>query len=266
MLGSVAAAWLAVTIGLWDTTSLPGEADMRILFYQPRRSRQSDSDSTLAMWIDAVRPNSNHTVIPLKSQPISLLPLSFNVGFAVARNMYEAGEAEAFAMCHTDVVPRDLYCISVMIEKMELVKADLLSVVLAMKNRRRMTSTAVEIDQWNSRQLSLDEVHYGLPDPFTSEDAERVFGKSLLLNTGLWICKLGDWCLQARFDDSNDIIRGEDGKWVPVAVGEDYHFSRQCRKLGLRLAATRSVVADHYDGDTPYSNQIVDWELNHACS
>jgi predicted O-methyltransferase YrrM len=77
----------------------------------------------------------------------------------------------------------------------------------------------------------------------------------------LWLCKLGPWCLETHFHVENSIER-IDGKWAAVTFPEDWHFSRQCRKLGLKLAATKAVRVDHYGGHRWCNQEAWGWETD----
>jgi SAM-dependent methyltransferase len=91
-----------------------------------------------------------------------------------------------------------------------------------------------------------------LPTTFGDEHV----GGPLLLNTGLWLCRLGAWATTPDdlvFKVSDCIRKEKNGRRVARCKPEDWDFSRQCRSRGLKLMATRAVRILHC-GDTPYDN------------
>jgi len=187
----------------------------------------------------------------------SLLASCFNSCWALARNEWEAGRCDAFAMIHSDV-SAPLHWLDVLYREMEKTGVDLISCVIPIKDGRGLTSTVVDDtgDPWRRRRLTMREVA-ALPETFTDKDV----GGPLLLNTGLWLCKLGPWCLEALFETKDHLRRGPDGLWQACCLPEDWGFSLQARALGLKLAATRSVRVEHY-GEQKWSNQEV-WGWDH---
>jgi predicted O-methyltransferase YrrM len=226
---------------------------MRTILAMPRYGGAVHMAAAHAFY-NPVAPGSR-VKVRLLSQATSLLTASFNSAWAGARNEWEAGNADAFAMIHTDVAPQDGW-LDVLAAELDASGADVIGVTMPIKDLRGLHSTAVETgDHWRVRRLSSAEIAR-LPETFTDADVP-----GLLLNTGLWLAKLGPWCLDVLFHIEDTIQRGPDGKWRAGTMPEDWGFSRQCRKLGLKLAATRKVQADHY-GDHKWDNQAV-WGWSH---
>ncbi|HEX6985675.1 MAG TPA: hypothetical protein VF170_09870, partial [Planctomycetaceae bacterium] len=128
----------------------------------------------------------------------SLLAANFNTLWCGALNLRHRGErVDYFAMQHADIEPQD-YWLDTLIEEMEARDLDLLGVVVPIKDMKGVTSTALarpDGDTWRIQcRLTMAEV-YRLPETFTSEDV----GHPLLLNTGLWVCRFGEWAKQVRF-------------------------------------------------------------------
>jgi hypothetical protein len=67
----------------------------------------------------------------------------------------------------------------------------------------------------------------------------------LLLNTGLWVCKRGDWCEQVYFRQQDRVRRGAQGAFEVHTISEDWDFSRQVRQHGAKIYATRKVNLYH---------------------
>lgn len=239
---------------------------MRIYLAMPLYSRQVDKGAAAGYW-NPLMPGSPHTVYrPMpgseSQEPCSILPYGFNRCWAEAWNLYAKGQIDCYAQIHGDVSP-EWGWLDVLERERWLAGVDVISTVLPLKGQSGLTSTAVEIGQeWLMRRLSTYEVHRTLPKTFT-----EAFGKPLLLNTGLWLCKIGDWCDKVGFEFKTPIaidtgrprlIQGDAVEArFPLVLGEDIGFSRQCHGFGVKLAATSLVVADHMDGNTAYSNQEV---------
>ena len=174
----------------------------------------------------------------------SLATSCFNSCWAMARNDFEAGHITHFAMQHSDVAP-PIFWIDTLMEELERTGADIVSAVIPIKDGRGLSSTAVDDtgDQWRHRRITMKEAKR-LPKTFFSEDV----GGPLLLNTGLWVAKLGPWMnetfFQVREHMRRDVSKG--GAWACAVVSEDWDFSLQCHKLGLKLAATTAIEVHHY--------------------
>lgn len=180
----------------------------------------------------------------------------FNSCWALARNEWEAGRIDGFAMIHDDVGAQ-AYWLDILYREMQKCGADIISTVIPIKDARGLTSTAIDDtgDVTRVRRITMKQLR-NMPQTFTDEDVPN-----LVLNTGLWLCKLGPWCLETHFHVEND-IRRIDGKWQSVVFPEDWHFSRQCRKLGLKLAATKAVRVDHYGGHRWCNQDVWGWEID----
>jgi hypothetical protein len=178
----------------------------------------------------------------------SLLTACFNAGWAQAQDLYEAGKIDAFAMMHADQVPEPGW-LDILADELERTGADMIGVVAAIKDDRGLTSTAVDDtdDPWLLRRLTMHDV---MQMPETFGDAEA--GGAILLNTGLWICKLGPWCFDVWFH-IHDIIRKEKNRRIARVISEDWDFSRQLRARGCQLLGTRKVKLMHF-GETGYPN------------
>lgn len=220
---------------------------MRVLLGMPRYDSSAKMAAAQAFYHPS-SPDYPGVSVRAISLATSLLTGCFNAHWAVARNEWEAGNADGFAMIHTDV-GAEVHWLDVLHAELERTGADVIGVTMPIKDGRGLHSTAVEQgDHWSVRRLTSREV-MALPETFTDEDVP-----GLLLNTGLWLCKLGPWCTEALFHIEDRIVRGPGGRWVAGTVPEDWNFSRQCRALGLKLACTRKVAAEHY-GEQKWTNR-----------
>ena len=182
----------------------------------------------------------------------SLLPQVFNQLYASALNARSKGFTH-FAMLHEDVAPvkmLDTTWIAKLLSIMERVQCDLLSVVIPLKSPHGLTSTALDEPMtddphWRVRRLTLTEVMRDYQPTFTHE--------KLLINTGLMLIDLrAPWVDKLWFEFESAIIQKE-GKFIPVAMSEDWNFARRARVLGAKIWATREIPVIH-TGKAKYAN------------
>lgn len=171
-----------------------------------------------------------------------------------------------FAMVHSDVLPQPFW-LNVLMHELDATGAQMVSAVIPLKDQFGITSTAIgnPFDRWRPwKRFSMTEI-MNMPATFDVEQA-GFKGMDLLLNTGCWMCDLRDprWRATRRGDDGRDeavcyftlrdrIINVE-GKWIPNGEPEDFFFSRQAQKIGLKLMATRKVQVGHA-GRSVYPNE-----------
>jgi hypothetical protein len=159
--------------------------------------------------------------------------------------------AEYFAMMHSDLeVP--LWWIDTLVEELENNQLDVVSAVIPIKNDLRVTSTAM-LDPENKEQmvyrLTYDDVKK-LPKTFVAEDVKEKVGKkeSLLLNTGCWGAKVGDWCREFPGFVTNSVVRymEKTKKYEAMSFTEDWAASVWFNQKGLKIGATTAIVPTHY--------------------
>jgi GT2 family glycosyltransferase len=190
----------------------------------------------------------------------SLLAHNFNEMWARALNARHQGITH-FAMLHSDVMPHSPTWVGEMRAIMDRVGASVLSVVLPIKDRRGLTSTAVDrANIWAPRRLTLSEA-YAQPATFTHE--------RLLLNTGCMMVDLRQgWVERAHFTVNDAIRQKPSGEFYAVAESEDWFFSRRARLEGASLYATREIAASHFGGsnfdNTSAWGEEVDPDVTHA--
>lgn len=202
---------------------------------------------------------------------VSALAYCFNQLWAHALAAHGRGEITHFAMLHSDVEP-DKGWLDVLMDELIEKRLQVLSCVIPIKSQDGLTSTAVGPinDIWTQRRLTMAEVAE-LPETFTDKDlvewkkAHHCEGWVLLLNTGCWVCDLsarpfqqvdshGD--LRFTFTQKDRIRVDEKGQLIPHFAPEDWIFSRECHRAGLKIAATRKVKLAH-SGPHQFSNQGV---------
>lgn len=180
------------------------------------------------------------------SSQSSLLANNFNRAWCAALNR----SFDYFAMLHADISCEEFW-LDKLIEELERKELDVLSAVVPIKSMRGTTSTALASeDRWHPAcRLMMHEV-FGLPVTFTAEDV----GYPLLLNTGCWVAKWGDWAKDVCFTIDDRIVH--DGERYQAEVeSEDWNFSRQLNKLGLKIGATRIIEAKHV-GSAAFLNSV----------
>lgn len=184
----------------------------------------------------------------------SLLANNFNALWCTALNLAREGtfRASHFAMIHSDVEPVP-YWLDALLDELEARDLDVLGVVVPIKDPHGLTSIALDRpdgDTWRPLcRLTMAEVHR-LPETFTSED----LGHPLLINTGLWVCRFGDWADRVRFTINDEIVRDPSGRYHAQTEPEDWYVSRLFHELGLRVGCTRKIPVTHR-GPAPFSNQ-----------
>lgn len=188
----------------------------------------------------------------------SLLPFTFNHLWTGFLNKRQSEGITHFAMIHDDVCPVAGW-LDTLLEELEAHDADVVSAVVPIKDARGLTSTAVDgLDEWNPRRLTMKEV-FDLPETFSEHDV----GGPLLLNTGLWVCRLDrSWCEKVAFRQQDRIVKLADGTFCPQTKSEDWDFSRQLRLLGCKLLATRKVKLEHDRSEFTNTKVWGTWETD----
>ena len=185
----------------------------------------------------------------------SLLASNFNGLWCSALNLaLDETPVKYFAMLHDDVAPEDFW-LDKLIEELEAKQLDVLSVVVPIKDTKGLTSTAIDGGEvWRPKcRLTMAEV-MSLPETFTGED----IGGQLLVNTGCWVCRFDlDWAMKVCFTINDRIVFiPATGRCEPRVEPEDWNFSRQCNRIGLKIGATRKIAISHR-GEGDFSNQRV---------
>jgi predicted O-methyltransferase YrrM len=172
-----------------------------------------------------------------------------------------------FLMIHSDIVPFENHFLDKMVSIMEETGADILSAVSPIKDHNGFTSTALdegvgEIDQrWRVRRLTMHEI-YAKPPTWTDPN--------LLINTGLMLVDIRKpWVDKIHFHFDDDIIVDSKGRKRAVCFPEDWNFSRDARKLGASMYATREIKLRHvgpasYTNTEPWGTKLTDEELNES--
>lgn len=173
----------------------------------------------------------------------SLLAYGFNLLWSMALNRRD--KITHFVMLHADVVP-ELDWLPKLYGEIERLKADVVSVVIPLKEDSGITSMAIGdmTSDWQIlKRLTLREVHQ-LPETFDADDA-GYGARPLLVNTGLFIADMRRrWVTNVHFEILDRIVK-KDGKYEAQTVSEDWRFSRWLWELGAKVYATRKVSVLH---------------------
>jgi hypothetical protein len=173
----------------------------------------------------------------------SWITRNFNACFANALNARP--KATHFCLLHDDVVPQQADWLQKLLDVSMKVNADVLSVVVPLKTQLGITSTALDqqvkdYDQrYRVRRLTMTEIFERTP---TFTDPQ------LLLNTGLMLIDIRKPWVENIWFEFVDRIEKFGDKFVGVGMSEDWNFSRQARKLGASLWATREISVRHMGG------------------
>lgn len=183
----------------------------------------------------------------ISERDVSLLAFSFNMLLAECLTKRKAEGLTHFAMLHADVEPEHWW-IDLLADEMEKHGADVVSAVVPLKANTGVTSTAVE-EPGNAFtahcRLTLKRVH-ALPETFGIADCGFTDGRALLVNSGCWLMRLGDWSERMCFTVRDRMTKRDDGTFVAEVEPEDWAMSRFWRDQGLKVMATRKVGVIHH--------------------
>jgi hypothetical protein len=185
----------------------------------------------------------------------SLLCQNFNQLWCSALN--DSPRPDLFALHHADLCAPPGW-LDMLTEEMIDKGADMMGTVVAIKDPRGLTSTAV-LDSKTStlRRVTIREAAL-LPETFGIADIVKAWelpGDAdryvLCVNSGLWVCRMAPWCETVFFTIGDRIDKTEDGKFVPRVFSEDWLFSADLATKGVKVMCTRKVGVIHF-GISPY--------------
>jgi hypothetical protein len=200
--------------------------------------------------------------IELAMAASSLLCHNFNQLWCQALNGTQEGKGprpEFFAMHHSDIAAPPNW-LDRLIEEMEARQAVLCSAVVAIKDFRGLTSTALlDVQESKLRRITVRELD-SLPETFDAFDVAKAWGLPLedprryvlCANTGLWACRFsGDWVEQVAFENGDRIVQ-RDGEYVPMVFPEDWMFSSTLAQMQLKVVCTKKFPLIHF-GRAPFA-------------
>jgi hypothetical protein len=201
-----------------------------------------------------LQPSGLNHVRTLALEGGSLLAMVFNNLWCRALNQRQEWGITHFAMHHADIQAPPFW-VDTLFAEMNRVGADVLSVVVPIKDARGLTSTGTRDPvHGNIRRFTMKEI-FDLPETFSIADT-AVPEQWLMVNTGLWICDFTKpWVEQVAFSILDSILC-ENGRFQARALPEDWNFSGWCARQGLRVFATRKLPVVHH-GRAAYGNDRV---------
>lgn len=178
----------------------------------------------------------------------------FNGPWIDVLNQSKQGDGTHFAMLHSDISP-DPGWLDVLMSEMEQLEADLISVIVPLKDDRGICSCGIgnPHNSWAPlKRLTMTEV-MALPETINAYDLGYP-GYALLHNNGCWLADLRrpifhetdrEGRLLAYFNFPREVRRGPDGLFKVVGESEDWFFSRQLHYLKAKTYLTRKVILGH---------------------
>jgi len=216
--------------------------------------------------------------VKIRADGCSLLAHNFNRLWCQALNeRFEHGFTH-FAMHHADQ-GADPGWLDVLLEEMDHRHADVISVIVPLKDGRGLTSTAIyDHESARIQRLTMREAMTLAPTFTKTAIGESAAGGSafgwpeagsrkpaLLVNTGLWLCRLDRPWVETfpGFQVCDGVRKRADGRWQANVFSEDWNASAWWDRHGVKVAATRKVRVRHI-GKAAYGNQEAwgDWSTD----
>jgi hypothetical protein len=218
--------------------------------------------------------NSKEHTVEGAVATFSLITFNCNVLWAVALNRHEAGQADWFAMIHSDVEPEP-HWIDKLIAEADRYGADIMTTVIPIKNDTGLSSTAISHPSDDCRayfRLTMAQLrHPSFPVTFDIAQAVAALRNlpdqlaldpptpaNLLCNTGCMVCRLGaNWCDPRKvfFDELTSFER-INGQWTPIIRSEDWFFTAKAAQHGAKVMATTSLKVRHHGVSAYPSDQV----------
>lgn len=178
----------------------------------------------------------------------SIIPFNCNTILKDALNARDVHGITHFAMIHSDVGACQNW-LDILLATMEAEQAGIVSTVIALKDGRGLTSTALEDqnDEWNPRRLTMAEL-FQLPETFGIEQANAVLNTNspmLLVNSGCMLIDFQQDFIDGIWFEQKDRIVKVNGKRVAETSSEDWNFCRKATERGAKVLATRAVQVEH---------------------
>lgn len=220
----------------------------------PKRGNGCEvSEAAVAHYLPSQDKEKTKSVIRLSANS-SLLTFGFNRMWCMGLNLRKEHGATHFSMIHSDIAA-PVGWVDTLIDEMERVGGDMISAVVPIKDKRGITSTALDSgDDFSPRRLTMKEIY----------DREETFTDPLiLLNTGLWVCRLdAAWVTKVFFRQTDQVVFNAQGKAFARTNPEDWDFSRQVKMYGGKIFATRKVHLWHERQEFTNSKPWGEWETD----
>lgn len=223
----------------------------RILLHVPAMSDGSLRYETAMALINAT---AGMAEIAMHFTQSSAATLTWNSVWCQALNQRKHG-ATHYAMIHADLYPENFW-IDRLLEIMEREGAEIVSAVVANKDDTGLVSTAIDgRDPFNAHRFTLSQLAAYKP---------TITSPHLLVNNGLMLVDLSShWVEQVWYENSNKIVRNEQGEWSARSMSDDWTFARKANDLGAKVFATREIRVVHV-GEAKFPNQGTSgWAYDH---
>lgn len=199
-----------------------------------------------------IKASKTHGVVShYLAQSYSILPRNFNKLLCQALNLRDKGVTH-FLLWHSDILPQEDFYVDKMLQLMDKHDADILSVIVPLKDQTGITSTALvnPDDHYKPIRYTLKQLmdkRNNIPATFTHPD--------ILVNSGFMLIDITNpWIEEIAFDFEEVIEKNKDGQFEAKGLSEDWHFSHLAKDLGAKIFATREIPVVHVGGQTWYGN------------
>ena len=189
----------------------------------------------------------------------SMLNKTFNDLLCMALNERKTHGWRYFVMHHADQ-ESEIGWLDKLMDEYHRSGADVLSVVIAIKDRRGVVSTGLRGADGRITPFTVREVLDSLPsDTFGIEDVPHADGDHLVVNSGLMVFDLTAswverWALDEAFCSVDKVFKDPvTGKFSASCLTEDWSFSAYCHLHGIRCKATKVVKVTHH-GSAGFTN------------
>lgn len=173
----------------------------------------------------------------------SLLPRVFNESFAMAT----CRGYDMFVMMHADIGAEPGW-LTKLLAVQAMHSADVVSVVVPLKDDRGLSSTAVHTPDEKYRKLSMEECRDKCGPVFDARDPYLVgMGAThLLVNTGLFCMRLDrPWLKQWKGFQIRSSLDWQDRGCEVNTTSEDWDMSEALAELGCSIFATTTIKVQH---------------------
>lgn len=248
-----------------------------VLLGCPTYSEEINTGSARGLWLHAT--NRDDVQVMAADRSGSLIPASCNNLWCAALNIRQSQGLGWFAMLHADIEPEPGWLDKLLGIAAEH-NADMVSVVVPLKDDRGITSTAIasEDETMQFCRLTQRQVwHQSFPETFDIYDCANALERlpdslrvphvprlGLRLNTGCMLVRLKpEVCTGDVYFENVDWIEQHRGEWRARDISEDWRFSQKVQAAGGKLLATRAVRVIHkgiasFPNDKPWGVKLSD--------
>lgn len=208
-----------------------------------------------------------HQVIPCIASGSLLTSNCNKLWVSCLNSILDGHPIKWFALLHADIEPCENW-LDILVDEAEKHDADMMAAMVAIKDSRGVTSTA--IGGWNERgragalgRLTMRQIwHPDFPETFDMAMAAEALANlpeplrvegipetTLWNNTGCMVVRadrIGDG--RVCFETREGIEQLPDGHWRHWDFSEDWYFAQAVADAGGKVMATRKVTCQHKGG------------------